>query len=66
MVIIMKIIWNTELYPKFDFFSLIKEICLVAPIFESEKLFFYDFMKKFISEVNKDIIEDSSKEKIAI
>ena len=54
------------LFPKFDFFSLLKEICLVNPIFESDKLLFYDFMEKFISDSNKDIIEDSSKEKIAI
>ena len=55
-----------KLYPQFDFFSLMKEICLVDPIFESDKSFFYDFMEKFISEGNKDIIEDSSEERIAI
>ena len=54
------------LYPMFDFFSLMKEICLVNPIFESDKSFFYDSMEKFISEVNKDIIENASEEKNAI
>ena len=58
-----------KLYPKFDFFSLMKEICLVDPIFESDKSFFYDFMEKFISEGskdNKDNIEDSNEERIEI
>ena len=58
------------LYPKFDFFSLLKEICLVDPILESDKFFFYEFMEKFISEMNKngnkDSVENSSKEKIII
>ena len=64
IIFLIKII--PMLYPKFDFFTVMKEICLVDPIFESDKSFFYDFMEKFISEVNKDIVEDSSKEKIAI
>ena len=55
-----------KLYPNFDFFSLMKEICLVDPIFESDKSFFYDFMEKFISEGNKDNIEDSNEERIEI
>ena len=54
------------LYPKFDFFSLMKEICLVNPIFESDKTFFYDSMEKYISEINKDIIENASEEKNTI
>ena len=54
------------LYPKFDFFSFLKEICLEDPIFENDKSFFYDFMEKYINELNKNIIEDSSEEKIAI
>lgn len=64
IIFLIKII--PMLYPKFDFFTVMKEICLVDPIFESDKTFFYDFMEKFISEVNKDIVEDSSNEKIAI
>ena len=38
------------LYPDFDFFGLLKEICLNEPVLQTDKLFFYDFMKKFISE----------------
>ena len=38
------------LYPKFYFFELLKEICLNNPVYQSDKLFFYDFMKNFISE----------------
>ena len=64
IIFLIKII--PMLYPKFDFFTVMKEICLVDPIFESDKSFFYDFMEKFISAVNKDIAEDSSKEKIVI
>ena len=54
------------LYPKFDFFSLMKEICLVNPIFESDKSFFYDFMEKYISEDNKDSINATNIDKIVI
>ena len=51
----------TFLYPKFDFFELLKEVCLHEPVFESDKLFLYDFMKKYISEEDK----PDSKEKIS-
>ena len=68
IVFLIKII--PILYPKFDFFSLLKEICLVEPILESDKFYFYDFMEKFISEDNKegnkDTNENSSEDKIAI
>ena len=52
------------LYPKFEFFDLLKEICLNEPIFQSDKLFFYEFMKKFISERGNS--ESSKEQKIAI
>ena len=64
IVFLIKII--PIIYPKFDFFSLLKEICLVEPILESDKFFFYDFMEKFISEGNKDSSDNSNEEKIAI
>ena len=51
------------LYPKFDFFELLKDICLHEPVFQSDKLFFYDFMKKFITETSsKNILSINSKE----
>ncbi len=54
------------LYPKFDFFSFLKEICLEEPVLESDKSFFYDFMEKYINESNTNIIDDLNEEKIAI
>ena len=55
------------LYPKFDFFKLLKEICLQDPVFQSDKLLFYDFMKKFISEINsKPDFQSSNQQKIEI
>ena len=50
------------LYPKFDFFELLKDICLHEPAFQSDKLLFYDFMKKFITESSKNISSINSKE----
>ena len=36
------------LYPDFDFFGLLKEICINELVLQTDKLFFYDFMKKLI------------------
>ena len=52
------------LYPKFDFLELLKEICINNPIFKSDKIFFYDFMKKYISEKSEDT--NSKEQKIKI
>ena len=52
------------LYPKFDFFELLKEICLKDPIFQSDNILFYDYMKKYISEKEEDINSKSQKIKI--
>ena len=59
------------LYPNFDFFELLKEICLHEPVFQSDKLFLYDFMKKYISESNTNSnsnseIKTSKEQKISI
>ena len=54
------------LYPSFDFFELLKEICLNEPVFESDKLFLYDYMKKYISEVNNSNEKISKEKKIKI
>ena len=54
------------LYPKFDFFSLLKKICLEEPIQDSDKLLFYETMEKFISDGNKDSNDDSNGDKISI
>ena len=51
------------LYPDFDFFGLLKEICINEPVLQTDKLFFYDFMKKFISENNSESHSNISKEK---
>ena len=48
------------LYPKFDFFELLKNICINNPVFQSDKLFFYDFIKKYILENDS---TNSTKEK---
>ena len=52
------------LYPKFNFFEFLKEICLNGPVFQSDKLFFYEFMKKFILESN--ISGNTKEQKITI
>ena len=56
------------LYPKFDFFNLLKEICINEPVFPSDKNYFYDFMKKYISENDSSIENNitSKEQKIAI
>ena len=51
------------LYPNFDFFGLLKEICLNEPVFQEDKLFFYELMKKFISENNSNSHSNISIEK---
>ena len=51
------------LYPNFDFFGLLKEICLNEPVLQTDKSFFYYFMKKFISENSSDSHSNISKEK---
>ena len=52
------------LYPNFEILEPLKEICFHEPVFQSDKLFFYDCMKKFISEKNFD--KYSKEKKIAI
>ena len=65
VLFLIKII--SVLYPKLDFFELLKEICINDPVFETDKLIFYDFMKKYISENNSIGESNESKEhKIAI
>ena len=56
------------LYPKFDFFKLSKEICIDDPVFPSDKNYFYDFMKKYISENDSNAENNiiSKEQKIAI
>ena len=54
------------LYPKFDFFGLLKEICLEEPALYTDNLLFYEYMEKCISEENKDSKDNSSEDKIGI
>ena len=56
----------TFFYPKFDPFELLKEICLQEPVFQSDKLYFYEFMKKYISESNNTTSTDSKEHKISL
>ena len=54
------------LYPKLDFFELLKEICIHEPVYESDKYVFYDFMKKYISDNNSNSEPNTKEQKIAI
>ena len=55
------------LYPKFDFFELLKEICIKDPVLPSDKSIFYKYMKQFVSDnTSNDENADSKEKKISI
>ena len=55
------------LYPKFDFFELLKEICLHDPVLPTDKSIFYKFMQKYLSEINSNNdANDFKEQKISI
>ena len=54
--------WITQIYPKFDFVEFLKRILLDNPVSINDGSMFYEFMKKYISEV-KTNESDYQKEK---
>ena len=52
------------LYPKFDFFGLLKEICINEPVLPTDKSIFYKCMKQFLSKDNES--KESKEQKISI